>query len=363
MLKIKLVELFRHRNETTFRPYVNAAGLFEDIGIQFVVDGNYDMAWVGQASFSDKNHPYQRSVSRGKWFLDRVAGDVVLFDGQDSASLMGSHDALLNSNALALMKNTMYAVRSEYQKPYVHGRSYWGSAMQHGKLELKKDTAFGENAGAMFGMKGYDYFIDLEIDPRVRLSGTNWLSTINPHWYGKLDKDIDVFAMFAYPAKFNLEFDRPTNFFYDFHREKCVNWLDVLPRQYKVSKIENGVKVPIEEYYARMRRSKIVVAPFGYGEMAPRDIEAAMVGAVLIKPDMGHIESIPNVYVPNETYRPCKWDYSDLNEIIEDTLLNYAYWQDKLVTGMRERYAEQYDQEKMVTYMYNFISELPGYGV
>ena len=38
----------------------------------------------------------------------------------------------------------------------------------------------------------------------------------------------------------------------------------------KVAKIRNGVKLPQQEYY-QMFDSKIVLAPLGYGEMAPRD--------------------------------------------------------------------------------------------
>lgn len=43
MIKIKLEEIQRHRNETTFRPYIMCADLFRDIGITFITTGNsYD---------------------------------------------------------------------------------------------------------------------------------------------------------------------------------------------------------------------------------------------------------------------------------------------------------------------------------
>ncbi len=129
MLKIKIAELFRHRNETTFRPYINARNLFRDIGIEFIFEGNdYDLTWVGQASYSDKNYPFQKSVERGKWVLEnKLEGDYVLFDGNDSASLMRTWDVFKGSNAKLLLKNTMYSNRAHYESPSPHGRRYWAS--------------------------------------------------------------------------------------------------------------------------------------------------------------------------------------------------------------------------------------------
>ena len=65
-----------------------------------------------------------------------------------------------------------------------------------------------------------------------------------------------------------------------------------------------------------MYNCKIILSPYGFGEVTPRDLEAAMFGCVLIKPDMSYLEMIPNVYVPNETYVACKHDFSDINEKI-----------------------------------------------
>lgn len=67
-----------------------------------------------------------------------------------------------------------------------------------------------------------------------------------------------------------------------------------------------------KQYFAELGHSKLVFSPFGYGEICWRDFEAVAMGAVLIKPDMGHIEANPNIYIANETYVPVKWDFSDL---------------------------------------------------
>ena len=42
-----------------------------------------------------------------------------------------------------------------------------------------------------------------------------------------------------------------------------------------------------------MRQSKIVVSPFGFGEMCHRDFEAWGCGAVLLKPRVDHLRTLP----------------------------------------------------------------------
>jgi len=69
-----------------------------------------------------------------------------------------------------------------------------------------------------------------------------------------------------------------------------------------------------KHYYSELKKSKIVLSPFGWGEVCFRDFEAILCGALLLKPDMSHLVTWPNVYIPNETYVPLKWDGSDLLE-------------------------------------------------
>ena len=44
MIKIKLVELEKHRNETTFRPFIFAQNYLREIGIEFTNSDDYDYA-------------------------------------------------------------------------------------------------------------------------------------------------------------------------------------------------------------------------------------------------------------------------------------------------------------------------------
>jgi len=75
-------------------------------------------------------------------------------------------------------------------------------------------------------------------------------------------------------------------------------------------------------YINNLRNTKICISPSI--EPHERDYEAIYSGALLIKPyDDGEYITFPNIYVKDKYYIPCKYDYSDLSEIIPKILKNY----------------------------------------
>ena len=75
-------------------------------------------------------------------------------------------------------------------------------------------------------------------------------------------------------------------------------------------------RVPQRTYYMDMMRSRVVLSPFGYGEVCFRDFEAMCCGALLVKPDMSHVSTKPEFYIAGETYVPVRWDFADADEKI-----------------------------------------------
>lgn len=100
-----------------------------------------------------------------------------------------------------------------------------------------------------------------------------------------------------------------------YHRMRESALLACMP--YKEGSIITDKLVSYSKYYNELMKSKICFSPFGYGEVCWRDYEAILAGALLIKPDMSHVETCPNIYIPYETYIPVKWDFSDLEEKLE----------------------------------------------
>lgn len=81
-----------------------------------------------------------------------------------------------------------------------------------------------------------------------------------------------------------------------------------------------GTGIPRDKFMQELESAKTCFSPFGYGEICWRDVESILAGAVLIKPSMEHLDMAPNIHVAEETYLPVKWDYSDLEEKLNQAL-------------------------------------------
>jgi hypothetical protein len=69
-------------------------------------------------------------------------------------------------------------------------------------------------------------------------------------------------------------------------------------------------------FLRELARTRLAISPFGWGEINLRDYEAFIAGAALVKPDMGHLETWPDLYAAGETYISFRWDLSDVAEIV-----------------------------------------------
>ena len=337
MIKIKLLELDKHRNETTFRPFIFAQNYLNDIGIEFTDGDSYDYSWVGQASIIDKKKSLKESIENGLEFLDTITGDYMIVDGQDATTLIGTIDVFRESDAKLFLKNSYLKDFDLYKKGWANGRMYWG----------KGDYSVSD--------------ID-KLKNKMRLSGCNWLHTFQPKWMDfTQEKPYDVSCMFGYPTKERVyEHDLCQTDYYDPHRKLL---LETLGNKYKIAGLINGERVSQQEYYEKMYNSKIIMAPLGYGEMAPRDIESAMFGSVLIKPDLSYINTKPFVFEDDETYIACKYDWSDLEEKIDYVLSDYSNIRNRLVSNMRKKYTEEYELSKIALHLYDVFKELKGVSV
>ena len=99
-----------------------------------------------------------------------------------------------------------------------------------------------------------------------------------------------------------------------YQRQKCKELVSGLKN---ISHPDVNTKVPYEEYVKEIKKAKMVLSPFGWGEICTRDFEAFAYGATLIKPSMEHSITYPNWYIPNETYIPLNWNFDNFSNIIE----------------------------------------------
>ena len=342
MIKIKLVESGFH----TLYPYKKAINEFKEIGVEIILPENktdsFDIALVDHQSFSNKKVSLEQSTEDGLNLLSKINGDYILVDGQDSPSLIGTFEVFKESNALLMLKHSLYKDRSLYNQGWIGGRYYWGTDWEN----------FDEYK---YQPKDYDKYSD-----KIKLSGTNWLGVNPVKWidYSKLPKLFDVSAMFNHPHKENHEHDlKPSqDYYYNEHRQPVLDIVNKSP--YMVAKLYKGRRLPFEIYNMYNMHSKVILAPLGFGEMAPRDLESAMYGSILLKPDMSHIESHPFIYEDGVTYISCNHDYSDLEEKIEYCVDNFNELRDTLVGNMRKQYDEKYHPYYLPLYTAKILTEL-----
>jgi len=70
-------------------------------------------------------------------------------------------------------------------------------------------------------------------------------------------------------------------------------------------------------YMKELQSSKVVLSPFGWGEITLKDFEVFLTGGMLLKPSMGHMKTWPNFFEKDVTYLSHDWDLSDVTERID----------------------------------------------
>ena len=97
---------------------------------------------------------------------------------------------------------------------------------------------------------------------------------------------------------------------------------DFLKEKYDTKKNVSIGYIPYKEFIATLKSSQAIFSPFYFGEICRRDFETFLVGAALIKPDMEHLETWPDIYKKNHTYIPISWSVEkwkdEISEILSD---------------------------------------------
>ena len=112
-----------------------------------------------------------------------------------------------------------------------------------------------------------------------------------------------------------------------FQRKQIYNLLEKNLEMDKISRFK---------YLNEIKKSKISISPYGWGEICPRDFEIFLNGGILLKPEMKTIETWPNWYISNKTYIPFSWDISNLKTKISYVLNNYSKLKKIAITSQKK---------------------------
>ena len=93
--------------------------------------------------------------------------------------------------------------------------------------------------------------------------------------------------------------------------------LELLRSRKDITYPEIGKVISQQQYFHELQDSRCVISPFGWGEICWREAECWINGAALLKPDMSHLETWPDLFVEGETYEPIRWDFLNLDSILD----------------------------------------------
>ena len=127
MIKVKILNSTKGRNEPTFRPFWFIKNKLLDYSIELTNSDDYDYLFVGMDDFINKKLSLEESIDSGLETLSKITGDYFLFDGSDSHSLMGAYEVFTQSDAIYLFKNQLHKNKDNYKIPKSFNKWYFNS--------------------------------------------------------------------------------------------------------------------------------------------------------------------------------------------------------------------------------------------
>jgi len=335
MIKVKILNPIKGRNEPTFRPLFFIKDMLREYSIDITDSGDFDFLFIGMHDFIDKRKSLNESVEYGLENLSKITGDYFLFEGSDSTSLMGGYEVFEKSDAIYLFKNQMLGSQKEYKVPYAHNKWFWGSGSD---LDLSYD-------------------IPDNLWDRIKFTGWNvgqLVQTYRNFQPINKNKKIDICAIFKANHELNLDHNSRNDLLYTHHRKGLWDILEPLKSKYNMI----YDRLPFDEYVKNLSDSKISFSPFGMGEICFRDFECMQYGTIMIKPNQDVVKSIPNIYEDGKTYIGCKYDWSDLEEKIDYILSNFDNLNENINNEIRKRFIDGYDFNKLCLHWYNIFKNM-----
>jgi len=297
---------------------------------------------------------------------------IIWFDNSDSSSVTNFE---VMPYVDIYLKKQILINKSLYNSNFYGGRIF--TDFYHKKFKIVDKEPFQNN----FPLKK-------KYEHKLRLSWNIGLGNIH-NSFNSFYSFLRYFFPFLIFKRFNYKFTNPEkireiDFFFrgsikynrntiKFHREKLFNDLKTKLRTKNfVSVIGRNVfyknrisdfirkaqgRLSNREYFKIQNNSKISFSPFGWGELGARDYEIILGGSLLVKPRMDHMQTWPNIFIPNKTYVPLEWDFSNLEEIFETYPKNHKL-RNRIISYSQEVYKESISDNGMEKFCYWFIKQI-----
>ena len=246
-----------------------------------------------------------------KDFSDRVEY-VLYFDTTDSTGMDNTYPLPYVN---AWIKNQLLLDLKEYLRPiYSNGRIFADFVYKEGfaidsnqswsvpipNIKDLRKLKLGWNSG----LANYSLFGPLRTKILEKLGLKNFVK------YSKSFVSPSTLRLKPISSRFGVNYIHES---VSWHRRSVSK---LLGADFKTNKINRY------EYFKEISSSKVVISPFGLGEITLKDFEVFLSGSLLFKPSMDHMHTWPPFFIKDQTYFDYRWDLNDFKEklltIIDD---------------------------------------------
>ncbi len=263
--------------------------------------------WQNVLNRTEKN---EEELIKFLMVIRKTVGKLIWFDAADSTGssdfpIIEFVDTFLKKQ---ILKNIDYYSEGRNLRIWLNGNDCEKKLIAFN--QCPKDQLYKIKVGWNIGLNDYRMY-------RYKLTRlSNYLSyNIYPNKFSVVNKERKFDLIFRGTTHNSNAFAQAVSF----QRNKLIRIFNALNFN-----ILRGEAVSKNRYWQELRNCKLSISPFGWGEICYRDFETLISGAVLIKPSMEHLQTYPDIYIPNETYIPVGWNLNDLEEKLEYLLNNYA---------------------------------------
>jgi len=295
---------------------LNMNKLSDNIAIDNRIKGNFITA-LGKSNI-DKQNILLLFINK----LKKKSKSLIYFDNKSSTGIQTEILPYIDK----YLKGKLYKDRSLYEKRTFLGNRIFTDFYAK-NYNIKEDNIYNlskENDPEEKSKNQLAYQLYMDNKHKLDISWNIGLSDYRTSY--KIPRHKNVFSKkvkLTYIKPNNdRKFDLAANFNYKFASNiigfQRKEFLRILIEKMKDYKNISIGKIPKYIYRKTMAQSLAVLSPFGEGAICYRDFETFIYGAALIKPNMDHLDTWPNLYKKQETYIPLSWKIEDWeNEITE----------------------------------------------
>lgn len=293
-MRLKKVAFFYKKDSTQVSPLLSAQKALQQQGFLFsIVKPLEKPRKVSVPKDSDLVLVQQEVLDES---LVESGFPIVILERVDGSQLAASRNFIERSNVLAVIKNSIPRDVSLHDS--TRGRFH--------TILLGRPPQQTEPLSSLAKSKiclGYSYAVYPQLQPFLKAP----CDLKSPRNY-----------MVSYAGT-----DRYSDPYVTAHRQKAKKMVN------RFGKRAYTKKVGLSDYLGVLRRTRVLVSPWGFGEVCYRDFEAALMGCVLVKPRSDYVLTEPDMFRDDVTYASCLPNLEDLNEVIVKVDKEWDDWYER----------------------------------